>query len=789
MVEQISANSQFGRYMLEYKLGSGGMAVVYRAYDPDRKMRVALKVLHEQWASDSELARRFRREADISSKLYHPNIVAVYEFGEIGGRAYMSMQYMPRGSLARRLHQPTQITLKNVGSLLAQISSALDYAHSQGIIHRDLKLENILLDENDQPSLSDFGIARLHDATRLTATGMIAGTPLNMSPEQAMGKPELDYRSDLYSFAVMAYLMATGFYPFTGQDPLSILNKHLRMIPPTPSVVNPLLPKLLDPVLLKGLAKRPEDRYYSAGAFAAAFNDAITHADNETTAFIQITNPNPVTPTAAGTPLPELAEAAQPTVIMVPEPAPNSERSRRKRRSSSGTWVAVAVAFVAVLALAVLLLQLGAQDQSALPSNTPVDIRAIVAQALTETAAVMTPVTAVNIDTAVAEAMTGTAAALPSITPIDINAAVALAFTQTAEALATPTPQDAASDTATSEVVTTSPSPSATPSLTVTPQGNGTIKPRGGVDVHTAPSETSPVISHLVQGMAITIVARTTDGHWLQAKLSPVSFGWISADLVSLDINLFALPIGWKTTPTPAPVTETSTPIPTKAFSNGSQPNPTQEPSGGGGSQPKTKTPTPLPPPTATPVPAISITFFASPSSIHLGNCSTLNWAVGNADLVTLDGAGVSTAGTKSVCPSSTQTYTIGAGRSVDGAYQESAVTVSVNIPTNTPVPPTNPPPPTNTPVPPTNPPPPTDTPVPPTNPPPPTDTPVPPTNPPPPTDTPVPPPPPPTDTPVPPPPTDVPPPPPTDVPPPPPTNPPPPPPTDVPPPPDTPTG
>lgn len=286
-------NTQFGDYFVEFKLGMGGMASVYRALDQRASERVALKVLHAHLISDAEFVKRFQREAQIITRLQHPRIVSVKDCGEIKGVPYLAMGYMPNGSLAQRFQRELGVSLKVSASMLVEIAGALDYAHQQGVIHRDLKLDNILLNAHSQPMLCDFGIARLKDSSRLTVNRTINGTALCMSPEQAAGNRDIDYRSDLYSLAVMAYLMATGYYPFTAKDPMTVLHKHIVQFPPLPSQVNPLLPPELDAVLLKGLAKKPEDRYPSAARFADDFKRAVFTAAGQTTE-IRITNPNPI---------------------------------------------------------------------------------------------------------------------------------------------------------------------------------------------------------------------------------------------------------------------------------------------------------------------------------------------------------------------------------------------------------------------------------------------------------------------------------------------------------------
>jgi serine/threonine protein kinase len=269
---------RFGPYVIQEKLGAGGMAAVYRAFDEERGEIVALKVLHATLAAQIEIVQRFRQEVEIANRLRHAHVVAVYKQGVIKNRPYMVMQYMPGGTLAQRFQQPTEITSQHAVRLMRHIGSALDYAHRQGVVHRDLKLENILLDRRGDAYLSDFGIARIVGAARLTVTGNVVGTPLYLSPEQARGQFDLDHRSDLYSLAVIAYVLTVGRFPFDASNVLALLNQHLTQPPPTPSAVNPNISPALDAVLLKGLAKRPEDRYRSADMFIEAYAKAAEDA-------------------------------------------------------------------------------------------------------------------------------------------------------------------------------------------------------------------------------------------------------------------------------------------------------------------------------------------------------------------------------------------------------------------------------------------------------------------------------------------------------------------------------
>jgi serine/threonine protein kinase len=293
---------RLGDYRIETELGRGGMAVVFRAVDERSGGVVALKLLYDHMADDDNMLKRFWREAQVAQRLQHQNIVGIIDYGEIDDYAYLTMPYMPGGSLARYFQKPQQVSLKTTARLLRQVAAALDYAHSQGVIHRDLKLENILLDEKKRPCLADFGIAHLADATRLTATGSIAGTPMYISPEQIRGKNDIDRRADVYSMAVMAYLMATGYHPFNGGDTIALLHQHLQTIPPIPSTVNAELPPQLDVVLMQGLAKDRDERHATAGEFAREFARAVGQL--KTTTLVNITAPNPV-------PATEITEAVE----------------------------------------------------------------------------------------------------------------------------------------------------------------------------------------------------------------------------------------------------------------------------------------------------------------------------------------------------------------------------------------------------------------------------------------------------------------------------------------------
>lgn len=277
-------HQQIDSYRVQYRMPDGGMSLVYKAYDTHRQQDVVLKILHDKYINHREVADRFRREIDIAKNLHHTHIVPFYGFGTVAGRPYIALRYMPGGSLNDVIKRGAPIPLGDVARWLTQVASALDYAHSRGVIHRDIKPGNVLLDEKNDASLSDFGIARLVEAPQLTRTDMaMPGTARFMSPEQAVGADSIDGRSDVYSLAVLAYMLTVGDYPFDGPNEVSIIIQHIDQPPPKPSAMNPDLPRALDKVILRGMAKRPRQRHQTASAFATDFAQAVDRFSDITT--------------------------------------------------------------------------------------------------------------------------------------------------------------------------------------------------------------------------------------------------------------------------------------------------------------------------------------------------------------------------------------------------------------------------------------------------------------------------------------------------------------------------
>lgn len=262
---------KIGRYEIKSELGRGGMATVYKAYDPRFEREVALKVLPREMMHDANFRVRFEREAKTIASLEHPAIVPVYDVGEEDEQPYFVMRYMTGGSLADEIEKGP-VPIKEAAKLMDRLGPALDQAHSKGIIHRDLKPGNILFDRAGEPYVSDFGIAKIAQGQSTTVTGgAIIGTPAYMSPEQAQGEP-LDGRSDIYALGVILYEMLAGSQPYQATTPMAVVVKHIT--DPIPHIldVNPRLPAGIEVIIEKAMAKNPDDRFATAGEFAAALN-------------------------------------------------------------------------------------------------------------------------------------------------------------------------------------------------------------------------------------------------------------------------------------------------------------------------------------------------------------------------------------------------------------------------------------------------------------------------------------------------------------------------------------
>ncbi len=302
-----------GNYEIRSKLGAGGMANVFLAFDTNLEREVALKVLESYFARDPEFAVRFDREAKAITSLEHSNIVPVYDYGQYKGLPYLVMRHMQGGSLGKKL-KDGPLALEAAAGVLSRIASALDFAHSRGIIHRDLKPDNILFDREGNAFLADFGVVKLAESsTSFTQTGNILGTPAYMSPEQAKAIEQLDRRSDIYSLGVILYEMLTGDIPYKADTTLGQAMMHV--LEPVPRILeaNPDLPDECEPIIQTAMAKDRTARYASAGELAGALQAVIRQRAFAAVRTQEGVQPRAAPPNPVSAPTPIVEEDEDPT--------------------------------------------------------------------------------------------------------------------------------------------------------------------------------------------------------------------------------------------------------------------------------------------------------------------------------------------------------------------------------------------------------------------------------------------------------------------------------------------
>ena len=265
------------RYLLERELGRGGMATVYLARDRQSGEQVALKAMHQNVGSVIGL-ERFRREMGIAASLEHPLIVPLIDSGSAGELLYYVMPYIDGESLAHRLDREQRLPLDEAARIAGDVAQALGYAHSHGVLHRDVKPENVLL-AGGHALIADFGLARAIGAAerrKLTSTGVIVGTAHYMSPEQLLERPDLDQRSDIYGLGCILYEMLTGGPPYTARAITDLVGQILSAATPSVRLVSPSVPKAVDAVITRALAKKAGERFGSMEEFSAALSTATT---------------------------------------------------------------------------------------------------------------------------------------------------------------------------------------------------------------------------------------------------------------------------------------------------------------------------------------------------------------------------------------------------------------------------------------------------------------------------------------------------------------------------------
>ncbi len=345
-----------GRYRLLRRIGSGGMADVWLAEDPHLQRRVALKILHRRFAQDREFVERFEREAEAAAGLSHPNIVAVFDRGEVEGTHYIAMQLLEGRTLKELIDQG--LSTEQAVSLIRQVLEGAGYAHRHGVVHRDLKPQNVIVDDDGVATVTDFGIARA-GASEITQAGSVMGTPHYLSPEQAQGQA-VTAVSDLYSVGVMLYEALAGRVPFEADSAVAIAMKQVSHTPQRPSSINPEVTPALDAVVMRALEKDPGQRFQSAEAFIVALDAAGR-------------DPGAPGGTAAFAPLPPPVVAPGDAAAAAEDP--EEERRRRRHR----TWWMLA-------AIAVLI---GALVGFSLTRDTDTDVPAVTGNPLSVAIAVL----------------------------------------------------------------------------------------------------------------------------------------------------------------------------------------------------------------------------------------------------------------------------------------------------------------------------------------------------------------------------------------------------------------
>ncbi len=334
-----------GKYQILNKLGSGGMAEVYKGYQENLDRYVAIKFMHAFLSEDQDFLHRFKREARAMASLRHPNIVRVFDFDTYGDSYYLVMEYIEGGTLKERLAAARQakelLPLEQARQIAIEMADALAYAHDRGMIHRDIKPANIMVDrETGKAVLTDFGIVKLAggQASAVTVTGALIGTPAYMSPEQALGEKG-DTRADIYSLGIVLFQMVTGRLPFDADTPLAVVMKQVNDPAPLPMDFNPNVPLGLQEVILKSLAKNPDDRYQTAAEMAAALR--AVRLDEDATAV--------VLPPVTGTGTVDAGAASGATVVVAPPDKGKTAVAPPAKKRPAWLWAAAGLLLLLLL--------------------------------------------------------------------------------------------------------------------------------------------------------------------------------------------------------------------------------------------------------------------------------------------------------------------------------------------------------------------------------------------------------------------------------------------------------
>jgi serine/threonine protein kinase len=270
------ASALEGRYQVLKELGRGGMGIVFQAHDKALREQVAIKILSPLLSNNQEALERLKREVSAARRITHPNVIRIHDIAEIGGLHYVSMEFFQGSTLKDFIRQTGSLSLMQAFQIAGQICDGLEAAHRQGVIHRDLKSQNIIINSANQIKIIDFGLAHSTHLQGMTATGLIMGTPEYMSPEQVEGK-RVDERADIYSLGIILYELFTGRVPFTGDSAIAVGFKQMKEPPPAPRSIAPHLSAEIEAIILKCLQKDPLDRYPSVTEVKRALDQAAMH--------------------------------------------------------------------------------------------------------------------------------------------------------------------------------------------------------------------------------------------------------------------------------------------------------------------------------------------------------------------------------------------------------------------------------------------------------------------------------------------------------------------------------